>query len=108
MSSRYLPLLEYLSLDIRSCLLYMSSVHSPRPRPGRRRLAETQIKDGEMTNAVGAPTQGQENPPATTLEVFIAYNGVEREFTVAEHETVRALLNDAIRTFGVSNTPHLL
>jgi hypothetical protein len=42
------------------------------------------------------------------FEVIVLYNGVKKPFEVRRDELVKMLLNEAIRTFGPINNPHLL
>ena len=38
--------------------------------------------------------------------VFVLYNGIKRTFNVVSTETVQALLNAALREFGITVAPH--
>jgi hypothetical protein len=42
------------------------------------------------------------------FEVTITYNGVNKTFEATPHETVRVLLDRAIRAFGITQNAHLL
>jgi hypothetical protein len=47
-------------------------------------------------------------PEKKAYTVFVAYNGVEKEFTVKSQEPVQVLLNEAIKQFHLQHQPHLL
>ena len=47
-------------------------------------------------------------PSPNTFDVFVAYNGVEKSFTVNVHQPVHVLLTHAIKEFGITNQPHIL
>jgi uncharacterized protein DUF2604 len=49
---------------------------------------------------------GHHNP--NTFNVFVVYNGVEKELTVNANQTVQALLNHAIQEFHITSQPHIL
>lgn len=63
-----------------------------------------------MTDAIAAPgAPGKEHrPQPNTFEVFVAYNGVEKSFTVNVNQPVQVLLNHAIQEFHVTTQPHIL
>jgi len=63
-----------------------------------------------MPDALMAPPseQNQGHAHATTFDVFVSYNGIEKSFTVNVNEPVHVLLGKAIREFGVTNQPHIL
>ncbi len=61
----------------------------------------------EVLEALGAKQEPGENSPET-FDVLVAYNGVEKSFTVNVNEPVHVLLNKAIKEFGVTNQPHIL
>lgn len=42
------------------------------------------------------------------FEVEVIYNGIEKKFEVEVSETVKQLLENAIRVFSVTQQPHLL
>jgi hypothetical protein len=42
------------------------------------------------------------------FSVFVAYNGIEKSFTIVEEEAVHALLSQAVKEFNVNNQPHVL
>ena len=55
----------------------------------------------------GTPKHGKPHEP-NTFEVFVAYNGVEKAFTVNVNQPVQVLLNHAIQAFHISTNPHIL
>ena len=46
--------------------------------------------------------------PDTRFAIDVAYNGVTRPLEVEPHERVTAVLEHAIKLFGVTQQPHLL
>ena len=59
----------------------------------------------ETVASAGTQT-GHEHP--NVYPVFVAYNGVEKPISANAHETVQALLNEAIKEFHVASQPHIL
>jgi hypothetical protein len=45
--------------------------------------------------------------PHGKLTVTVSYNGVSKQFEAEATSTVQALLQHALRDFGISNQPHL-
>jgi hypothetical protein len=63
-----------------------------------------------MPEVLAAPGADQERGRETpnVFDVFVSYNGLEKQFTVNVNEPVHVLLSKAIREFGVTNQPHIL
>ena len=49
-----------------------------------------------------------EKPVERKLELTITYNGINKTFEAVPQETVRMLLDRAIRAFGITQNVHLL
>jgi hypothetical protein len=60
------------------------------------------------TNHEPAGLADGQHPEPKTYRVFVAYNGVEKEFTGKLQEPVQVLLNDATKAFHLQHQPHLL
>lgn len=45
---------------------------------------------------------------AEKITVDVAYNGVTESLSASAHETVRALLEQAIKVFHITNQPHIM
>ena len=56
----------------------------------------------EVGGNVGKPL------PKKPYNVFVAYNGVEKGFTVKAEDTVQQLLSEATKQFHLQHQPHLL
>jgi hypothetical protein len=61
-----------------------------------------------MPNAAAERSAPQDRAPSNQITVTVVYNGVEKTLDANVHQTVRALLEHAVRAFSITSNPHIL
>ncbi|MBI3699657.1 MAG: hypothetical protein HY242_04340 [Afipia sp.] len=69
---------------------------------GREAATEVSEAEAEIKKAIDEISNPRE------FKVEVLYNGVKKKFDVRPQETVKQLLEEAIREFGPLNNPHTL